>query len=215
MFTHFNNLTPSDDKEITSPDSVPSDSLLLFQQVIAQCVLQLLLIHVINDIMVVVDTDTMGLNNIILLCDCLEESWEFAHQFNENEELRYNLWKAGFMKQRPNLHKQETTSIMSLINILLKIVGNAEVEERFTKVIEKLILTYLKMNKQESRNNSKNQLKPAIELVLDYFVGAGEDIFDRIGKNLYKSFVMIMRTEQDENTRYKACDVLVRFIIYF
>ena len=214
LFLNFQHLKTIEAPSPMSPNSEDGD-LLLFQQVISQCVLQLLLIHVIDDVLKVDGMmERIELQHLVMMCDCLESSWEFAHKFNEDETLRYNLWKAGFMKQRPNLHKQETTSIMCLINILLRIAKqHAEIEERCGHVIERLITTYLTIE-QNSERKGKNAVKPAIELVLDYFIGSDEALFDRIGKNMYKSFVLIARMESDDIMRSKVCDVLDRYMIY-
>eukprot|EP00835_Amoeboradix_gromovi_P000598 NODE_22_length_38364_cov_0.248661.p1 type:complete len:1377 gc:universal NODE_22_length_38364_cov_0.248661:12236-8106(-) len=228
LFTHFTHLqsaTPnaspdasapaavSNAATVTSPTSSSAD-LTLFQQVISQCVLQLLLIHLVDDMMKLEDiTNIMDKECIIQMCDCLQSSWEFAHEFNENEELRFNLWKAGFMKQRPNLHKQETTSIMSLIRLLLKlIVKHRDMEERLIGVIMRLMQTYM-VDGEEKK--SKNAVKGAIEMVMDYLMDMENDIFDRIGKNMYPSMVMMTRMENDELMRFKMCDVLNRYRIYF
>ncbi len=212
LFTHFNHL--SDATVSTSPTTSSSD-LLLFQQVISQCVLQLLLIHVLDDVLKIEKCFiSIPLPSLLKWCDCLESSWEFAHKFNEHEALRFNLWKAGFMKQRPNLHKQETTSIMSLINVLLKMMKNKmEIEDRTSLVIERLIKTYLQQE-QNNEKRQKNAVKPAIEMVLEYFIEMDEELFDRIGKSMYKSFVWIARLENDEIIRAKVCDVLNRYMIY-
>eukprot|EP00834_Sanchytrium_tribonematis_P006568 NODE_495_length_6825_cov_1.481267.p5 type:complete len:120 gc:universal NODE_495_length_6825_cov_1.481267:5327-5686(+) len=118
------------------------------------------------------------------------------------------------MKQRPNLHKQEATSIMCLISILLKLItANPELENRTAKVIERLISTYLSAESKEEKRG-KNAVKPAIELVLDYFTVMADEIFDRIGKSMFRSFILIAKMENDEILRIKVCDVLDRYFIY-
>jgi len=50
----------------------------------------------------------------------LEESNQFAHQFNTNVELRMKLWKSGFMVEQedlPGLISQEYKSLASIIYI--------------------------------------------------------------------------------------------------
>ncbi|KAK3752750.1 hypothetical protein QZH41_018716 [Actinostola sp. cb2023] len=52
---------------------------------------------------------------------CLEDSHRFARNFNSNDEQRTFLMKAGFKgKSKPNLLKQETSSLACLIRILFR-----------------------------------------------------------------------------------------------
>ena len=59
------------------------------------------------------------------LLDCLEESYQFARQFNCNHEQRNLLWKAGFKgKEKPNLLKHETQSLACMLRILFKMLND-------------------------------------------------------------------------------------------
>ena len=59
----------------------------------------------------------MSSDRLLALVECLFGSNKFARAFNDDVELRTLLWKAGYTKQRsrPNLIKQETTSLCELI----------------------------------------------------------------------------------------------------
>ena len=56
-----------------------------------------------------------------LLLDCLSESHTFSRTFNGAHELRTALWKAGFMKQLPNLLRQETSSLAVATKLLYRL----------------------------------------------------------------------------------------------
>ena len=60
-------------------------------------------------------------DRILFLLECVFKSNEFARKFNEDVELRTALWKAGYTKHRsrPNLLKQETTSLGILLRYLM------------------------------------------------------------------------------------------------
>ena len=67
------------------------------------------------------------LNNeqLFLLLDCLEETYEFSRQFNSNSEQRNILWKAGFKgRDKPNLLKHETQSLACMLRILFKMYND-------------------------------------------------------------------------------------------
>jgi brefeldin A-inhibited guanine nucleotide-exchange protein len=61
-----------------------------------RCLIQLLLVNCLKT-----TTESffscLSIDNIRQLLSVLEESNQFAHQFNTNVELRMKLWKAGFM----------------------------------------------------------------------------------------------------------------------
>jgi brefeldin A-inhibited guanine nucleotide-exchange protein len=59
----------------------------------------------------------------------LKASYNFAKKFNGNKDLRMRLWKEGFMKQPPNLLKQESGSAACYISILFRMYHD-EGEER-------------------------------------------------------------------------------------
>jgi len=58
----------------------------------------------------------------------METSISFAHNFNSNFQLRFALWKSGFMNQIPNLLKQEMNGTMNLLQVLGWILSNDKSE---------------------------------------------------------------------------------------
>lgn len=88
-----------------------------FRVVRAKCVVQLLLIQLVQEI-VVSFYRVLSTNNILNLSQSLAGSYTFAHNFNADIELRYSLWRAGFMNQVPNLLKQETSGLMAYLRIV-------------------------------------------------------------------------------------------------
>jgi brefeldin A-inhibited guanine nucleotide-exchange protein len=66
---------------------------------------------------------------LLRLMALLKKSFLFAKKFNENKELRMRLWREGFMKQPPNLLKQESGSAATYVSILLRMYHD-EGEER-------------------------------------------------------------------------------------
>ncbi|KAE8208490.1 hypothetical protein CF327_g7086 [Tilletia walkeri] len=51
------------------------------------------------------------------LTHVLEASYALSRAFNADKELRLALWKVGFMKQLPNLLKQESSSAATLVRV--------------------------------------------------------------------------------------------------
>ena len=101
-----------------------------FNKIITRCVLQLLMIETVNELFSndAVYTQIPS-SELLRLMALLKASYNFAKRFNDNKDLRTRLWKEGFMKQPPNLLKQESGSAACYISILFRMYHD-EGEER-------------------------------------------------------------------------------------
>lgn len=101
-----------------------------FNKIITRCVLQLLMIETVNELF---SNDAVYAqipsSELLRLMGLLKSSYTFAKRFNNNKDLRMRLWREGFMKQPPNLLKQESGSAACYVNILLRMYHD-EGEER-------------------------------------------------------------------------------------
>lgn len=101
-----------------------------FNKIITRCVLQLLMIETVNELF---SNDAVYAqipsSELLRLMGLLKSSYSFAKKFNNNKDLRMRLWREGFMKQPPNLLKQESGSAACYVNILLRMYHD-EGEER-------------------------------------------------------------------------------------
>lgn len=97
----------------------------IFRQIIVKCVLQLLLIETAHDLLQNDEVySTIPPADLLRLMAELDKSYRFAKRFNADKELRMALWKVGFMKQLPNLLKQESNSAATLVSVLLRMYGD-------------------------------------------------------------------------------------------
>ncbi|KAI7868634.1 hypothetical protein BDF14DRAFT_1995182 [Spinellus fusiger] len=98
-----------------------------FQQVIVKCVLQLMLIQTVNELL---SKDAVycafPTGHLMQIMECLGRSFHFAKRFNNDNDLRMALWRFGFMKQLPNLLKQETSSGGCYVSVLMRMYANLE-----------------------------------------------------------------------------------------
>ena len=101
-----------------------------FNKIITKCVLQLLMIETVSELF---SNDAVYAqipsSELLRLMMVLRRSFLFARKFNGDKELRWRLWKEGFMKQPPNLLKQESGSAATYVSILLRMYHD-EGEER-------------------------------------------------------------------------------------
>jgi brefeldin A-inhibited guanine nucleotide-exchange protein len=108
-----------------------------FQSIIIKCVLQLLLIQNLNELLntTTITTlsqqgiyGTMPTQHLMTLVESIKESYEFGQRFNRDLCLRHFLWDSGFMKQLPNLLKQETMAFMCYFSLLKRIYHDQHVD---------------------------------------------------------------------------------------
>lgn len=101
-----------------------------FNKIITRCVLQLLMIETVNELF---SNDAVYAqipsSELLRLMGLLKSSYSFAKKFNNNKDLRMRLWREGFMKQPPNLLKQESGSAACYVSILVRMYHD-EGEER-------------------------------------------------------------------------------------
>ena len=101
-----------------------------FNRIITRCVLQLLMIETVNELFSNHDVYTqIPSPELLRLMALLKKSYQFAKRFNNDKELRMRLWHEGFMRQPPNLLKQESGSAATYVSILVRMYFD-EGEER-------------------------------------------------------------------------------------
>uniref|UniRef100_A0A8B9RL26 ADP-ribosylation factor guanine nucleotide-exchange factor 2 (brefeldin A-inhibited) n=1 Tax=Astyanax mexicanus TaxID=7994 RepID=A0A8B9RL26_ASTMX len=134
----------------------------LFAGLLIKCVVQLELIQTIDNIVFYPatskkeDAENMAAalvrseqgmykylspQHLFKLLDCLLESHTFAKDFNSNNEQRTALWRAGFKgKSKPNLLKQETSSLACSLRILFRMYSDKRLEEAWPDIQTRLLL---------------------------------------------------------------------------
>uniref|UniRef100_A0A8C4NTK4 ADP-ribosylation factor guanine nucleotide-exchange factor 2 (brefeldin A-inhibited) n=1 Tax=Dicentrarchus labrax TaxID=13489 RepID=A0A8C4NTK4_DICLA len=79
--------------------------------------------------------------HLFKLLDCLLESHTFAKDFNSNNEQRTALWRAGFKgKSKPNLLKQETSSLACSLRILFRMYSDRQLLDSWPDIQTRLLL---------------------------------------------------------------------------
>uniref|UniRef100_A0A673IWQ4 Brefeldin A-inhibited guanine nucleotide-exchange protein 2-like n=1 Tax=Sinocyclocheilus rhinocerous TaxID=307959 RepID=A0A673IWQ4_9TELE len=78
--------------------------------------------------------------HLFKLLDCLLESHRFAKDFNSNNEQRTSLWRAGFKgKSKPNLLKQETSSLACSLRILFRMYSDTQLQDSWLDIQTRLL----------------------------------------------------------------------------
>ncbi|EJU04717.1 hypothetical protein DACRYDRAFT_20361 [Dacryopinax primogenitus] len=165
-----------------------------FKQIIVKCVLQLLLIETTHELLQNDEVySTIPPEHLLRLMAVLDQSYQFARDFNADEELRKGLWKAGFMKHLPNLLKQESSSAATLVKVLQRMYEDERVDReggrgRISERLIPLCLGILKdFNGLRAAKQSKSIVtwSPIIAEVLQGFSNLADGDFDLYLSALY------------------------------
>nr|XP_034978039.1 brefeldin A-inhibited guanine nucleotide-exchange protein 2 isoform X3 [Zootoca vivipara] len=119
-----------------------------------------------------IDTEDQGMykymssQHLFKLLDCLQESHSFSKAFNSNYEQRTVLWRAGFKgKSKPNLLKQETSSLACCLRILFRMYIDENrrdsweaIQERLLNVCSEALAYFITVNSESHREAWTNLL---------------------------------------------------------
>uniref|UniRef100_A0A8B9S4U9 ADP ribosylation factor guanine nucleotide exchange factor 2 n=1 Tax=Apteryx owenii TaxID=8824 RepID=A0A8B9S4U9_APTOW len=119
-----------------------------------------------------IDTEDQGMykymssHHLFKLLDCLQESHLFSKAFNSNYEQRTVLWRAGFKgKSKPNLLKQETSSLACCLRILFRMYIDENrrdswdaIQQRLLSVCSEALAYFITVNSESHREAWTNLL---------------------------------------------------------
>jgi len=159
-----------------------------FNQIITKCVLQLLMIETVQELFTndaVYDKIPSG--ELLRLMSVLKKSYHFAKRFNGDRELRTRLFKEGFMKQPPNLLKQESGSASVYVSILFRMyhdtstdraASRSATEAALIPLCEDIISSYIQLDEETQQRNIVTW-RPVVVTVLDGYITFPEGDFER------------------------------------
>lgn len=190
-----------------------------FNQIITQCVLQLLMIETVNELF---SNDAVYAQipspELLRLMGLLKGSYQFAKRFNGDKELRMRLWREGFMKQPPNLLKQESGSASTYISILLRmyhddtperLANRAVTEEALVPLCEDIVRNYSQLD-EESQQRNIVAWRPVVVDVLDGFRDFPLEGFKKYVKHFYPLVIELLSKEMGADIRMALQGLLRR-----
>lgn len=134
-----------------------------FNQIITKCVLQLLMIETVSELFGNQDVyEAIPSHLLLRLMVLLKKSYHFAKRFNEDRELRTKLFREGFMKQPPNLLKQESGSASVYVAILLRMYADQsteraasrpETEAALIPLCSDILASYISLDEETQQRN--------------------------------------------------------------
>ncbi|KID76547.1 Protein transport protein SEC7 [Metarhizium brunneum] len=190
-----------------------------FNRIISRCVLQLLMIETVNELF---SNDTVYAHipstELLRLMALLKRSFQFARRFNEDKELRMKLWREGFMKQPPNLLKQESGAAATYVSILFRMFADnaperlesrPDIEAALVPLCKDIIQGYSALA-EESQHRNIMAWRPVVVDVLEGYATFPEDAFKSHIPDFYPLAVELLTKELSQDLRGALLIVLRR-----
>lgn len=181
---------PSNPSQTTTTVPVTAARRRFFNQIITKCVLQLLMIETVSELFSVESVySSIPSHELLRLMALLKKSYHFAKRFNEDRDLRARLFREGFMRQPPNLLKQESGSASVYVSILLRMFADSgderrasreETEKALIPLCEDIVSSYIQLDEDTQQRNIATW-RPVVVDVLEGVSGFEESDF---GKHL-------------------------------
>ncbi|KJX92259.1 guanyl-nucleotide exchange factor (Sec7) like protein [Zymoseptoria brevis] len=159
-----------------------------FNQIITKCVLQLLMIETVSELF---NNDavyaSIPSHLLLRLMALLKKSYHFAKRFNEDRELRTRLFREGFMKQPPNLLKQESGSASVYVLILLRMYSDQssertanrpETEAALIPLCSDIVASYISLDEETQQRNIVTW-RPVVVDVLEGYTSFADPEFEK------------------------------------
>ena len=190
-----------------------------FNHIISRCVLQLLMIETVNELF---SNHTVYAHipstELLRLMALLKRSFQFARRFNEDKELRMRLWREGFMKQPPNLLKQESGAAATYVSILFRMFADNEperlksrpdIEAALVPLCKDIINGYTALE-EESQQRNIAAWRPVVVDVLEGYATFPDDAFKARIPDFYPMTVDLLGKDLTQDLRSALLLVLRR-----
>jgi brefeldin A-inhibited guanine nucleotide-exchange protein len=190
-----------------------------FNRIISRCVLQLLMIETVNELF---SNDAVYTQipstELLRLMALLKKSFLFARRFNNDKDLRMRLWREGFMKQPPNLLKQESGSAATYVSILFRMFNDSTPERAANRPAIQSALIPLCMDiikgyvslEEESQHRNIMAWRPVVVDVLEGYSSFPEEAFSNHIREIYPLVVELLGKELSTELRGALLLVLRR-----
>ncbi|KAI9663182.1 MAG: guanine nucleotide exchange protein for ADP-robosylation factor [Bathelium mastoideum] len=175
-----------------------------FNQIITKCVLQLLMIETVNELFSNESVYTsIPSAELLRLMALLKKSYHFAKRFNGDRDLRTRLFREGFMKQPPNLLKQESGSASVYVSILLRMYHDPRPERTTSRPATEaalvplcvdIVRSYAALDDETQQRNIATW-RPVVVDVLEGYAGFPEPEFGRHVETFAPLVVALMNRE--------------------
>lgn len=192
-----------------------------FNQIITQCVLTLLMIETVNELF---SNDSVYTQipspELLRLMGLLKKSYHFARKFNNDRDLRTRLFREGFMKQPPNLLKQESGAAATYVAILLRMyhdpnparVGSRDAtESALVPLCADILKSYLDLD-EETQARNIGTWRPVVVDVLEGYAGFGPSEFEKHVRTFAPLVVVLLGREMGPEIQTSVQRIFARVV---
>jgi brefeldin A-inhibited guanine nucleotide-exchange protein len=159
-----------------------------FNQIITKCVLQLLMIETVQELFTNDSVyEKIPSGELLRLMGVLKKSYHFAKRFNADRDLRSRLFREGFMKQPPNLLKQESGSASVYVSILFRMYHDTSTDRAASRhdteialipLCEDIIASYIDLDEETQQRNIVTW-RPVVVTVLNNYLAFPKGEFEK------------------------------------
>ncbi|KIW14127.1 hypothetical protein PV08_06908 [Exophiala spinifera] len=181
-----------------------------FNKIITSCVLQLLMIETVAELF---SNDSVYAQipspELLRLMTLLKKSYQFAKKFNSDKDLRMALWRQGFMRQPPNLLKQESGSANTYVSILLRMYHDEGEERRSSRdqtegalipLCADIIRSFILLDEETQQRNIV-AWRPVVIDVLEGYTNFPKESFQKHLDTFYPLSVGLLEREINADLR--------------
>jgi len=190
-----------------------------FNRIITRCVLQLLMIETVNELFSNNQVYAqIPSPELLRLMGLLKKSYGFAKKFNNDKDLRMRLWHEGFMKQPPNLLKQESGSAATYVSILVRMYfdegderrrSRAETEAALIPLCADIISSYNALDEETQQRNIV-AWRPVMVDVMEAYTNFPAVDFEKHIETFYPLGIELLSRDMDRETRLALQGLLKR-----
>ncbi|OJJ07088.1 hypothetical protein ASPVEDRAFT_88343 [Aspergillus versicolor CBS 583.65] len=190
-----------------------------FNRIITNCVLQLLMIETVHELF---SNDKVYAqipsHELLRLMGLLKKSYQFAKKFNEDKDLRMQLWRQGFMKSPPNLLKQESGSAATYVHILFRMYhderderksSRAETEAALIPLCADIISGFVRLD-EDSQHRNIVAWRPVVVDVIEGYTNFPLEGFDKHIETFYPLAVELLGRDLNPEIRLAIQSLLQR-----
>lgn len=204
------------------PEDKPqrTDKQKIFKTIIVKCILQLLAIDTVEGLFQDEQVyQCIPTKQLLRITDMLQESYTFSKTFNADKDLRMRLWKEGFMKQYPNLFRQESHSVSTYLHLTFKVYldpvkTTPEQHEAIGKQLLPLALELMEMYAALDFDQNKEKVistwTPVIVSVLQNYARFPDSEFNANAEDFFKLSLNLLEKDVSLEVRVAVKHILHR-----
>lgn len=170
--------------------------------IVVKCVLQLLIIETVLELASKDEFyNAIPPQFLMKLAKLLQDSYNFARDFNDDYDLRVRLWNAGVIERLPNLLKQESMSSAVFLNVMFRLYCDEEkatdkgAKSQIMELVMPLCQTIVERYTAFDDSNQQKSIstwRPVIIEIFQGYVELDEDDFLLYSPSMYQLSLKIL-----------------------